>query len=155
MRYYEDFFALALKELQNEGNLKIEFVTNQKVLMDGGKNEIDVIVFNGTNIYMIELKTNLSIEYIVSFQKKCNKWINSDSKVFKEMNFIIAGSFGKETLNICGGNRDVDNEYNVPRENMNGYAHSFSVPLDYNKELICFTESSFERLKKKLLKILN
>ena len=69
------------------------------------------------------------------------------------MKFIIAGNFGSETLNICGKKEECDG-YNKARPNMNGCAYSFSIPLNEEHELYCFTESSFERLKSKLTKIL-
>ena len=103
--------------------------------------------------YMIELKTNLTIDYIVSYQKKCNTWLHHNSEIANNLKFIIVGNFGSETLNVCGEKEECDG-YNEARPNMNGCAYSFFVPLTGNNKLQCFTESSFEKLKSKLMKIL-
>lgn len=152
LRYYEDFFTLALNEIRQE-NEKIDFIANQNLSINNSKYEVDVIAFNGTDIYIIELKTNLTIDYIVSYQKKCNNWLQYNPEIANHLKFMIVGNFGSETLNVCG-NKEESNEYNVARPNMKGCAYSFSVPLDSNQELLCFTESCFEKLKFKLSKIL-
>lgn len=154
LRYYEDFFSLALDEIKQETGSNIDFIANQNLKNNNSTNEVDVLAFNGTDIYIIELKTTLTIDYIVSYQKKCNKWLQYNSEIANNLKFMIVGNFGSETLNICIGNSTEEEEYNVPRPNMNGCAYSFSVPLDGGHELYCFTESSFERLKSKLTKIL-
>lgn len=153
LRYFEDFVAMALDEIKNEG-LNIDFITNQRVSIDSNNFEIDIMAFNGKNVYIIELKTNLSLDYIVAYQKKCNKWISFNKDNPQNIKFVILGSFAKETLKICNGKNDDRGEYNGTRPGMFGNVHSFSVELDNDNELLCFTESSFQRLKKKLLNIL-
>ena len=153
LRYYEDFFSLALNEVKQETGNIIDFVANQNLRINSSENEVDILAFNGTDIYIIELKTTLNIDYIISYQKKCNKWLQHNPEIANNMKFIIAGNFGSETLNICGKKEECDG-YNEARPNMNGYAYSFSIPLNEEHELYCFTESSFERLKSKLTKIL-
>ena len=65
----------------------------------------------------------------------------------------VKGAFLRMLTNVCG-NKEESDGYNVARPNMKGCAYSFSVPLDSNQELLCFTESCFEKLKFKLSKIL-
>lgn len=153
LRYYEDFFSLALNEIKQETGNVIDFVANQNIRINNRENEVDIIAFNGADIYMIELKTNLTIDYIVSYQKKCNTWLHHNSEIANNLKFIIVGNFGSETLNVCGEKEECDG-YNEARPNMNGCAYSFFVPLTGNNKLQCFTESSFEKLKSKLMKIL-
>lgn len=153
LRYYEDFFILALKEIKQKTSCNIDFIANQNLYINNSANEIDILAFNGTDIFMIELKTNLTIDYIVSYQKKCNKWLEHNSEIANNLKFIIVGNFGHETLNVCVDNNANIDGYNIPRANMNGCAYSFTVPLNNSHELYCFTESSFERLKLKLTKI--
>lgn len=154
LRYYEDFFCLVLDEIKQETGSVIDFIANQNLKNNNSTNEVDILAFNGSDIFIIELKTTLNIDYIVSYQKKCNKWLQHNPEIANNLKFMIVGNYGSETLNICIGNNTEEEEYNVPRPNMNGCAYSFSVPLDGRHELYCFTESSFERLKSKLTKIL-
>lgn len=153
LRYYEDFFSLVLSEIKQETGNIIDFVANQNLRINNCENEVDILAFNGADIYMIELKTNLTIDYIVSYQKKCNTWLQHNSEIASNLKFLIVGNFGSDTLNVCGEKEECDG-YNVARPNMNGCAYDFSVPLTGNNKLECFTESSFEKLKSKLTKIL-
>lgn len=153
LRYFEDFVSMAFDEIKNEG-LNIDFITNQHVSIENNNFEIDIMAFNGKNVYIIELKTNLSLDYIVAYQKKCNKWISFNKDYPQNIKFVMLGSFAKETLKICNGKNEDGGEYNGTRPGMFGNVHNFSVELDNDNELLCFTESSFERLKRKLLNIL-
>ena len=51
LRYYEDFFTLALNEIRQE-NERIDFIVNQNLSINNSKYEVDVIAFNGTDIYI-------------------------------------------------------------------------------------------------------
>ena len=82
------------------------------------------------------------------FVEKENQMIN-----YNTVQEIYTRNFGSETLNVCGEKEECDG-YNEARPNMNGCAYSFFVPLTGNNKLQCFTESSFEKLKSKLMKIL-
>ena len=151
LRFYEDFTSLALNEIR-DNNKSIDFITNQNVSYNGQRNEIDVIAFNGRNIFIIELKTNLTIESIISFQKKCNRWLKQNADISPSLKFIIAGSRGKETLNICTS-KVIEADDGVNNAPLNP-TYTISVPLDNGEDLLCFTESSFTRLKDRLSQIL-
>lgn len=146
--YFEDFFKDILNKLKEEKN--IDYVTNYKIICgDKTSNEIDAIVYLNNKIYFIELKTNLSIDYIRSYQAKCNKWMRELSEIKDNIEFIIIGAQAKEELYIFNGDLDKDD----PQRVMKVYPYSFNVPLEENKKLKCLTEPSFDRLTQKLVKI--
>lgn len=150
-RYYEDFFSDAL--LETKASLGyIDFIANPKVSYDGRSNEIDIIVFNGVKLFFIELKTTLSLEYIIQYKDKCNAWMEKHLEIIDNIDFMIFGAYGKNVLEVCNLEDLKEEGYNVSIDGLNGMAYDFKIPLNHNKQLRCITQSSFEKLKIKLHK---
>lgn len=148
--YFEDLFKMVLENLKTSLPQNFEYVTNYKITCSKGTdNEIDAIVYYNDKIYFIELKTTLSIDYIRSYQNKCNKWMDELSIIDNNIEFIIIGAQAKEELHIFNSEPDKS----APDRTMKVYPYHFEVPLNKNKKLKCFTEPSFDRLTQKLVKI--
>ena len=149
--FYENFVEDCMQKIQND-NLPVDFVINQHVTKDNRDNEIDMISFNQKNIFFIELKTILSIQCITAYQDKCNQWLKDNEEISSFMKFVIIGCYGNEELNICKGKESE--LYNTKREGLKNPAYDFTVPLENGHILRCFTESSFDKLKLKLIEVL-
>lgn len=152
-RFYEDYFIEALNEINIKNN--IDYIFNQKIKLNNCENEIDIITFNGDKLYFIELKTTLSLESIMQYKKKCVNWMNENPELKDKAEFLIFGAYGKDSLGVCNLKDDNKQWYNVPLENFNGMAYDFDIPLPFEKHLRCITQSSFERLKEKLIEVFN
>lgn len=139
-RFYEDYFQSALEYLD------IDCAFNQKVLYEGNSNEIDVLVKGDEKIYFVELKTTLSVNHILSFREKCRKWMNACPEIREYMHFVIAGCYGSDELMICAKSPE---ECEV-RDDMKTKIYNFAVEIKEGKDLHCFTESNFDKLKDKL-----
>ena len=150
-RYYEDFFSDALSETKASLSY-IDFIANPKVSYDGKSNEIDIIVFNGEKLFFIELKTTLSLDYIIQYKNKCNAWMEKHLEIIDNIEFMIFGAYGKKVLEVCNLEDLKEEGYNVSIDGLNGMAYDFKIPLNHDKQLRCVTQSSFEKLKIKLQK---
>lgn len=150
-RYYEDFFSDALIETKASLGY-IDFIANPKVSYDGKSNEIDIIVFNGEKLFFIELKTTLSLDYIIQYKNKCNAWMEKHLEFIDNIEFMIFGAYGKNVLEVCNLEDLKEEGYNVLIDGLNGMAYDFKIPLNHDKKLRCITQSSFEKLKIKLQK---
>jgi len=142
-RFYEDYFQSALEELC------VDYVANQKVSYRGNLNEIDVIIKGKEKIYFVELKTTLSVHHILSYREKCKKWIEACPEIKEYMNFAIAGCYGNDELMICTKD-PIECE---TREGVKTKIYDFSVEIEKGKDLHCFTEPNFVKLKEKMGRI--
>ncbi len=143
--FYESYIHGILRSISLANGF--EFVTNQNVEFLQRKNEIDIIAYNGQTIFFVELKTNLSINYIQSYQKKCLLWMQACPEIRDKMEFVIIGFLGKDELQV------IDSSF-VQRKRMATGTYDFTIKLSDEKFLHCFTESSFRLLQNKLARIL-
>ena len=141
-QFYEDYFKSALSDSY------LTAVFNQKVQFGDKKNEIDIIVKGKKFIYFIELKTTLSVGHILKYREKCIKWMEACSEIKQYMKFVIAGCYGNDELLIC-----TNPEINEEREGMASKIFDFSINIDNQKTLRCFTEPNYTKLKEKIKKI--
>lgn len=141
-RFYEDYFKSALFDSD------MAAVFNQKVQFGDKKNEIDVIVKGKKIIYFIELKTTLSVGHILKYREKCIKWMEACSEIKQYMKFVIAGCYGNDELLIC-----TNPKINEEREGMASKIFDFSINIDNQNTLRCFTEPNYTKLKEKIKKI--
>ena len=141
-QFYEDYFKSALSDSG------ISAVFNQKVEFGEVKNEIDVIVKGEKYIYFVELKTTLSVGHILKYREKCIKWMEECPEIKQYMKFVIAGCYGNDDLLICANQQEVEK-----REGMSSNIFTFSIGVDNQKEITCFTEPNYTTLKEKLKKI--
>jgi len=143
--FFEEFVQKALAELSD--SYSFSYVANQKVSYVNGENEIDIIAL-ADKIYFIELKTNLSMDYVTAYKEKCMRWLDLCPEIADSMEFVIIGFLGKDDLLS-------QNSSAVKRKGMNTRTYSFKIKLKNQKYLNCFTESSYSLLKKKFKKLLN
>lgn len=141
-QFYEDYFKSALFDSD------MAAVFNQKVQFGDKKNEIDVIVKGKKFIYFIELKTTLSVGHILKYREKCIKWMEACSEIKQYMKFVIAGCYGNDELLIC-----TNPKINEEREGMASKIFDFSINIDNQNTLRCFTEPNYTKLKEKIKEI--
>lgn len=154
-KYFEQYFEKLLKDIKDDG-VKIEYKMNLKIKTSKEHEyEIDSIVYAKNNIYIIELKTNLSINYIREYQKKCDI-LNSDLiEISDHVKFIIIGSYSKEELDIF--NPIKKQKHNIKRPGLKTIPYYFNVPINNSefKKMLCLAESNYDILKKILIKEFN
>lgn len=141
-QFYEDYFKTALSDSA------LTAVFNQKVQFGGLANEIDVIVKGKEYIYFVELKTTLSVGQILKYREKCIKWMEACSEIKQYMKFVIAGCYGNEELLIC-----ANPERYEERDGVASKIFDFSINIDNQNTLRCFTEPNYTKLKEKIQKI--
>lgn len=141
-QFYEDYFKTALSDSA------LTAVFNQKVQFGGLANEIDVIVKGKEYIYFVELKTTLSVGQILKYREKCIKWMEACSEIKQYMKFVIAGCYGNEELLIC-----ANPEHYEERDGVASKIFDFSINIDNQNTLRCFTEPNYTKLKEKIQKI--
>ena len=141
--FFESYFRTALNDC------KITAVYNQNVQYENRENEIDVIVKGKRFIYFVELKTTLSVEYILNYKEKCKVWMNVCPEIANIMKFVIAGCYGNDDLMICA-NKPHECEM---RRKMKTKIYEFDIDIDDHKKLHCFTEPNFSMLKEKISRI--
>lgn len=141
-QFYEDYFKSALVDSG------LTAVFNQKVQFGEKGNEIDVIVKGKESIYFIELKTTLSVGDILKYRDKCKKWTDVCSDIKQYMKFVIAGCYGNDELLIC-----ANSKINEEREGVASKIFDFSINIDSQNTLRCFTEPNYKSLKEKIKKI--
>lgn len=143
-RYFEDYFCKALEEIG------VQYIANQHVLINSKKSEIDIIAFNGKEIFFIELKTNLGIDHIRAYEEKVRHWSEAFDTIKNKISFIIIGANSKKELSIF--NARPKGRYNnvKPQEGSATIPYNFSIQVqipfhnNYKKQKItCITESSF------------
>lgn len=159
-KFYEEFMSNVLKEIRTS-NSEVDFVSNYNVESSGEKkHEIDFVIKSKKKLFFVECKTRLNTIYINNYIKKCKQWSDDFKDIASNIEFVIVGCYSSPELDVFRYNikdeDEVPEDYNKPREGLNGIPYYFKVPImETDKNLICVTESSFDKLVSTMTKILD
>ena len=153
--YYEFFVEEVLKLLQRQGVIN-GYLRNHHYLYRDEHNvqhecEIDALIYTGSKIAVMELKTTLHIELLKNYPKHFATFLKyePDRDIF---DFYLVSSFADENIGIL----DIAEKdgYNVAREGLRTIPYKFEVNIpEVDKKLLCLSESSFDRLKAELQRV--
>ena len=149
MDYYEFFVESVLKKLKEDGVIK-DFMRNLQYVYRNENNvscrcEIDALVYNGSKIFVLELKTTLHIEYLKTYPKRYSVFLK-DSAEGDTYEFCLISSFAEDTISVL--NNAANEGYNVKREGLNTIPYKFDACIPGTDRLLhCLAESSFEKLQ--------
>lgn len=157
-RFFEEFLSNILSTITSEHS-NVEFVSNYNTeSLPHNKHEIDFIVKSDNGLFFIEAKTKLTTAYINKYIKKCKQWYDAFNDIPSKIHFVIIGCYSDPELDVFRYSikgDDIPDEYNKPREGLGCLPYYFKVPImDTQKDLICFTEPSFQLLTKTMKGIL-
>lgn len=148
-KYFEDFFDNILTDLGliYLSNYKVKFKSKDK------EAEFDYLIKTPCKIYLIELKTKLSYDYISGYEKKCSELIRDIPFISDNFEFVIIGALSHPN---CEAYKSFIKEgeinhpgYNINREGVSTIPYRFSFPIEAtNNKLMCIAEPSYERLKR-------
>ena len=157
-RFFEEFLSNILNTITSEHS-NVEFVSNYNAeSRPHNKHEIDFIVKSDNGLFFIETKTKLTTSYINKYIKKCKQWYEAFDDISSKIHFVIIGCYSDPELDVFRYSikgDDIPDEYNKFREGLGCFPYYFKVPImDTRKDLICFTEPSFQLLTKTMKGIL-
>lgn len=152
--YFEFFVEEVLKDLKARKVIK-DFLRNQNYKYKSSTCdkdcEIDALVYAGSKIYLLELKTTLHLEFLNIYPQRYTDYLSNEENP-DEYEFHLVSSFAEDNIAVL--NMDAKDGYNTVREGLKTIPYKFDVLIPgTEKKLHCLSESSFDKLKAELQRV--
>lgn len=154
--YFEFFVEEVLKALKEQCVIT-DYLRNQRYAYKDNKGvrndiEVDTMVFNGTKVFLLELKTTMHIEHLTAYTRRFASILSgTDNSEMYE--FHLISSFAEDKIAVLNVTPDEDG-YNIKREGLRTRPYKFDIQIpETEKKLHCLAESSYDRLKAELTRI--
>lgn len=152
--YFEFFVKEVLKDLKANVVIK-DFLCNQnykyKAPTCDKDCEVDALVYAGTKIYLLELKTTLHLEFLNTYPQRYADYLSNEENP-DEYEFHLVSSFADDNIAVL--NMDAKDGYNTVRKGLKTIPYKFDVAIPgTGKKLHCLSESSFDKLKAELQRV--